>query len=202
MTIDTGGKTGRRPGGASSRQAILDAARELFMLHGFKGATVRAIAAEAGADPALIRHFFGDKDGLFIAAMQLPPDATRDVLAVFSTPAEEWGTRLTRAYLLLWEDQSTAAPVRATLVSAFTNEQALAQFRSFLVAAVLEPASAHLPADDPELRLGIAMSHLIGVALARHLLAVPPIVRQEIDDLVELIGPSVQRYLTGPLPQR
>lgn len=200
-TIESGGRTGRRPGGTSSRDAILGAARELFTAHGFKGATVRAIAAQAGADAALIRHFFGGKEGLFLAAMELPPDATGEVLAVFDAPAEEWGELLTRAYLSLWEDPDTAAPLRATLVSAFTNEQALQHFRAFLVATVLVPASRHLPPDDPELRLSLAMGHLIGVALARHLLVIPPIAAQDVDSLVSLVAPAVQRYLCGPLPR-
>lgn len=202
MAIDTGGKTGRRPGGVSSRDAILDAARTLFTLRGYKGATVRAIAGEAGADPALIRHFFGDKDGLFAAAMELPADATNEILDVFTAVADQWGERLTWAYLGLWERPETAAPLRATLVSAFTNVQALDQFREFIVTTMLEPASKKLPGGEPELRLTLAISHLFGIALARHLLKTPPIARQNFADLVTLVAPSVQGYLTGPLPDR
>ncbi|GAB3605601.1 hypothetical protein GCM10027413_10100 [Conyzicola nivalis] len=202
MVIDAGGKTGRRPGGSSSRDAILDAARTLFTLHGYKGATVRAIAGAAGADPALIRHFFGDKDGLFAAAMALPADATQEILDVFTAPDDQWGERLTWAYLGLWERPETAAPLRATLVSAFTNDQALDHFREFLVATMLEPASRKLPPGEPELRLTVAISHLIGVALSRHLLKAPPIERQSLANLVALVAPSIQGYLTGPLPIR
>lgn len=202
MAIDTGGKTGRRPGGLSSRDAILKAARDLFTLHGYKGATVRAIANEAGADPALIRHFFGDKDGLFAAAMALPSDATHEILGVFSAPADQWGRRLTEAYLGLWERPETAAPLRATLVSAFTNEQALDQFREFLLATILEPASKKLTTSEPQLRLTVAISHLIGIALARHLMKAPPIAQQSLTNLTALVAPVIQAYLTGPLPIR
>lgn len=200
MAIDTNGKTGRRPGSASSRQALLDAAREQFMQHGYKGATVRAIAGQAGADPNLIRHFFGDKDGLFAAAMELPPEAAATLLAVFDHPVDEWGERVTRAYLTVWEDPATAAPLRAILVSAFTNEQALERLRSFLVSTALEPASRKLNTTRPELRLTIAMSHLMGIALTRYIVKAPPIHQQSISDLAAIVGPTIQRYLTGPLP--
>src|ERR1044072_1427095 len=93
LTIDHGGRTGRRTGPGSSRQAILDAARDHFTRHGYKGATLRAIAAQAGGDPALVRHFFGGKDGLFAAAMELPPAAARGILGAFDAPPEPWGAR-------------------------------------------------------------------------------------------------------------
>lgn len=200
MVIDTGGKTGRRPGTVSSRQAILDAARDQFTQHGFKGATVRAIASQAGADPTLIRHFFGDKNGLFAAAMELPTDTPRRILGAFAAPVDQWGETLTRAYLSMWEDADTAAPLRAILVSAFTNDQALDQLRSFIIRTVLEPASRHLPPDDPTLRLTVAMSHLIGIALTRYILKAPAIREQSLDAVVAFVAPAIQRYLTGPLP--
>ena len=200
MTVDANGKTGRRPGPGSSRQTILDAARDQFMQHGYKGATMRAIAGQAGADPNLIRHFFGDKDGLFAAAMELPPQAAATVLAVFDGPIETWGAGLTRAYLSIWEDPLTAAPVRATLVSAFTNDQALERLREFLISVALEPASRRLTTSNPALRLTVSMSHLMGVALTRYILQAPPMRAPSVDELVALVGPTIQNYLTGPLP--
>ena len=200
MAIDANGKTGRRPGTGSSRQMILDAARDQFTQHGYKGATVRAIAGQAGADPNLIRHFFGDKDGLFAAAMELPPEAASTILAVFDHAVEEWGERLTRAYLTIWESPDTAAPLRAILVSAFTNDQALESLRSFLVSTALEPASRKLNMSNPGLRVTVSMSHLLGIALTRYILQAPPIREQSIDNLAALVGPTIQRYLKGPLP--
>ncbi|GAB95015.1 AcrR family transcriptional regulator [Kineosphaera limosa] len=200
MAIDSGGRTGRRPGSGSSRDEILQAAREQFTEHGFKGATLRAIAAQAGVDPGLIRHFFGDKAGLFTASLELPPEAVRTVLATFSAPSDEWGVRATRAYFGLWEDPETAGPLRATVVSAFANDQALERLRDFLAATVLQQVTAHLPQDDPGLRLTTAMTHLLGVAIGRYLLQVPPLVAADLDDIVAMVAPTIQHYLTGPLP--
>lgn len=200
MAIDTGGRTGRRPGPTSSRDAILAAAREQFTEHGYRGATLRAIAGQAGVDPGLIRHFFRDKEGLFSASLELPPQATAAVLDTFSAPTDEWGVRLTRTYLSLWEDPAVAGPLRATVVSAFANDQALDRLRTFIVSAILEKASPHLPQDNPPLRLAAAMTHLVGIALGRHLLKAPPLVAADLDEIVALVGPVIQRYLTGPLP--
>ncbi len=200
MAIGTGGRSGRRPGPTSSRDAILAAAREQFTEHGYRGATLRAIAGQAGVDPGLIRHFFGDKEGLFSASLELPPQAASAVLATFATPMDEWGVRLTRTYLSLWEDPAVAGPLRATAVSAFANDQALDRLRAFIVSAVLEKAAPRLPQDNPALRLSTAMTHLVGLALGRYLLKAPPLVAADLDEIVALVGPVIQRYLTGPLP--
>lgn len=201
MKIDSGGKTGRRPGSVSSRDAILNAARDQFTRHGYKGATMRAIGCQAGADPTLIRHFFGNKDGLFAAAMQLPAGAAETLLRVFDEPQDTWGSRLTGAYLSLWEDPDTAAPLRAVLVSAFTNEQALEQFRALLIATMNTAAIHRLPGENPTLRLTLAMSHLIGVALARYIMKAPALGAESVEALVALVGPIVQQYLTGAFPE-
>lgn len=200
MANDTG-RTGRRPGPGSTREAILAAAREQFTEHGYKGATLRAIAGQAGVDPGLIRHFFGDKDGLFSAALELPAEARAVVLGTFATPIEHWGERLTRSYLSLWEDPVTAGAMRATVVSAFANDEALSRMRNFLTSSIIERAAPHLPQDDPGLRLAVAMTHLVGVALGRYLLTVAPLEAPSLDDLVALIAPTIQGYLAGPLPR-
>ncbi len=200
MSVDTNGRTGRRPGPVSTKDAILDAARDQFTQHGYKGATLRAIAGQAGVDPGLIRHFFGDKEGLFAASLALPPEAMAAVRESATGPQEEWGERLTRSYLGLWEDPVTAAPLRALVVSAFANDQALDQFREFAVEAVLQEMLPHLPDDHPGLRMATAMTHIVGIALGRYILKAPPLVAHSFDDLVTMIAPTVQGYLTGPLP--
>lgn len=200
MSEESAGRTGRRPGPVSTREEILRAARAEFSAHGYKGATLRAIAGEADVDPGLIRHFFGDKEGLFTASMELPIEALGVVLQAFDGRQEEWGEHLTRAYLSLWEDPPTADSIRAGVVSAFGNELAMAQLREFITSNVLAHLSPRLPDDDPDLRITTAITHIVGIAMGRYILRVPPLVEHSLDDLVTLIAPSVQRYLTGPLP--
>lgn len=200
MSDESAGRTGRRPGPVSTREEILRAARAEFSAHGYKGATLRAIAGSAGVDPGLIRHFFGDKEGLFTASMELPIDALGVVLQTVDGPRDQWGERLARAYLQLWDEPPTAAPMRAAVVSAFGNEQAMARLREFIMSTVMEGLRPHLPDDDPQLRIATAITHIVGIAMGRYILRVPPLVEHSLDDLVTLIAPSVQRYLTGPLP--
>lgn len=200
MSQEAAGRTGRRPGPVSTREEILRAARAEFSARGYKGATLRAIAGAAGVDPGLIRHFFGDKEGLFTASMELPLDALSVVLQALDGPRAQWGERLTRTYLGLWENPPTAAPIRAGVVSAFGNEQALDQLREFVMSTVMDRFRPLLPDDDPELRIATAVTHIVGIALGRHILRVPPLVEHTFDELVALIAPSVQRYLVGPLP--
>lgn len=200
MAVDTGGKTGRRPGPTSSRDAILRAARTAFTKRGFKGATLRLIAADAGVDPALIRHFFGDKDGLFDAAMEIPPETVLALLDTFDAPRERWGAELTRRYLALWEDPLTAQPFLTMAASAFANTAALEKLRTFVGSTVLEAVRLRLRDEQAELRFALAMNHLIGIALARHLLKIEPLTALGFDELCALLAPAVQRYLTEPLP--
>lgn len=200
VSDESEGRTGRRPGPTSTRDDILDAARAEFSRHGFKGATLRAIAGAAGVDPGLIRHFFGDKQGLFVASMEMPVDALNVVLSAVEGPRDEWGERLTRAYLSLWDEPPTAAAMRAGVVSAFGNEQALASLREFVMSTIMAGLRPHLPDDDPDLRLATAVTHIVGIAMGRYILRIPPLVDHSLDDLVALIAPSVQHYLTGPLP--
>ena len=63
---------GRRAGDSGTRETILAAARRRFAAHGYDAATIRSIAADAAVDPALVHHFFGSKEQLFVAAMRLP----------------------------------------------------------------------------------------------------------------------------------
>src|SRR3982751_1808342 len=67
-------RTGRRPGNQDTREAILASARQAFAERGFDGASIRHIATGAGVDPALVHHYFGAKDQLFLAALQVPVD--------------------------------------------------------------------------------------------------------------------------------
>ena len=199
MSDEASGRTGRRPGSVSTRDAILRAARAEFSRRGYKGATLRAIASAAEVDPALIRHFFGGKEGLFTAAMEMPIDALGTILEAFEGPREQWGERLARAYLSLWDEPPTAAPIRTAVVSAFGNEQAMAQLRDFIMSTIMESLRPRLPDDDPELRLTTAVTHIVGIAIGRYILRVPPLAEASLEDLVALIAPSVQHYLTGSL---
>lgn len=188
---------GRRTGDSGTRQAILDAARDLFAQHGYAGASMRAIAGRAGVDTGLIRHFFGDKNGLIAATVaegSTAPDRLADAL---SGDPHTMGTRLTETYFALWEAPDTGPTLEAVLRSATSSPKAMDLLRTTLGPRIqnrLLGAEA-----DPARTTGaaLAVSHLMGVALARYVIKAEPLAALDLTTLVGLVAPTVQRYLTG-----
>lgn len=192
-----GRKVGRRPGRSGTREAILAAARSRFAELGYEGATIRAIAAEAGVDPALVHHYFGTKEQLFAAAVQLP-FAPGEVLAepLGAEPADI-GEAIVRAALVAWEDPATQEAAMGLLRAAASNERAAAMLRGFVEASIIRPISRRIGAPDAPLRAALAASQVVGLALARYLVRVEPLASADAEDLVRRVGPTIQRYLTG-----
>src|SRR3989441_12646048 len=115
---------------------ILAAARKHFAASGYERATIRAIAAEAGIDPALVMRYFGNKEKLFAAAaefdLRLP-----DLAAV---PRGTVGSVLVGHFLDRWErDDSPQALLRA----AGSHQVAVARLRPTFATQVM-PAVAPL----------------------------------------------------------
>jgi len=179
-----------------TRTAILEAARRRFAADGFERATIRAIAADAGIDPAMVMRYYGSKRGLFEAAADIDlelPDLTR-------VPRPEVGTTLVRHFVDLWEGEATEEALVVLFRSAITDEVAAERLRAIFgrqvgmtLAAVVED-----PGEAPT-RAGLVSSQLLGLALCRYILRLPPVAALDADALVASVAPTVQRYLTGPL---
>jgi AcrR family transcriptional regulator len=196
MVAASGRRPGRRPGPSETRPVILAAARELFAEKGFDGASIRAIARAAEVDPALVHHFFGNKEALFVAAMEFPFDPTVVIPQVIASgPREEIGERLVRAFLGLWSDDALRARALAVFRSAATSDQGADMFREFLTSAMLARVSELL--ELPRLRILVAIGQMIGVVIMRYLLEIEPIASATDEELVELLAPTLQRYLGG-----
>src|SRR5919204_863212 len=103
-TSGTPQRRGRRPGAPDTRATILEAARASFAESGFAGTTIRRVASAAGVDAALVHHYFGTKDDLFLAAMELPVDPRQALAPALADGAEGAGERLLRVFLTLWDD--------------------------------------------------------------------------------------------------
>ncbi|MEV1167297.1 TetR family transcriptional regulator [Nonomuraea sp. NPDC049784] len=186
-------KPGRRPGAADTRGEILTAARKVFAEKGFDKATVRAIAREAEVDPALVHHYFETKEGMFAAAMQLPitPDAVIAVL--LEGPREEIAERLVDLILKVTATPETREPMVALIRSAMTNEQAVTMFREFITNALLYQVADRLGV--PHLRIEAAFAQMFGVIMGRYVIKLEPLASASHDELVELLVPTIQRYL-------
>ena len=195
------GRTGRRPGASGSREDIAAAARRLFADRGFDAVTIRGIAAEAGVDPALVHHFFGTKRQLFDELIELP-FAGDDVLAdVLGPGTDGLGERLVRFVLNRLRDPATGDAVVAVLRTAAAQPAAARRLREEYTRRLLEPVTHALRMDRPRLRAALCSSQLLGIALAEHVIGLDPLVEASTDELVAIYGPTLQRYLTEPLPR-
>ncbi|SNR83870.1 TetR family transcriptional regulator [Blastococcus mobilis] len=191
-------RSGRRPGNPGTREAVLAAARAAFAERGFDGATIRAIATAAGVDPALVHHYFGNKDKLFLAAVEAPEDPAEFLPEVLAGGNDRLGENVVRMLLKVWD--GPARPAALALVrSAVVNEWTAKLLREFLVSQILRRVvgTLGLPAAEREARGSMAASQLIGLVMTRYVLKVEPLASASPESLVAAIGPTVQRYLTG-----
>ncbi|HEY3717265.1 MAG TPA: TetR family transcriptional regulator [Jatrophihabitantaceae bacterium] len=187
---------GRRPGPSNTRDEILAAARALFARRGFQDTTMRAIAAEAGVNAALVHHYYGNKEQLLIAAMNLPLNPAEVVEKLLDGgPREQLGERLVRFFVRAWRDPSTGQPLQALLRAAAATETSGATMRQFMENVMVPRLAAVLGV--PPLRVAGAFAQLVGFALAGTIIRIEPLASATDDDLVELLAPSVQRYLDG-----
>jgi AcrR family transcriptional regulator len=193
-------RTGRRPGPNRTRAAILDAARAAFAERGYEAVSMRAVARDAGVDAALVHRFHGSKEDLFVAAMELPISPGRLVPALLAEGVDGLGERLVRTLLELFDRPAAFAPFLALIRGAASNDHAAAMLREFLTREVLGRLAAAASPDRPELRASLAGSQIVGLAMARYVVAVPPLATTDRDTVVACVGPAIQRYLTGPLP--
>ena len=191
--------TGRRPGANDTRARVLQAARTSFGERGFDGATIREIALRAGVDPALVHHYFGSKQQLFVAAMELPFDVTLTVLHLLDGPPDELGARFTRFFLELWEAPANRSLLLAVVRSASTDPVAAAMLRRLLAEGPFLALARAIDRPNAILRATLAGSQLIGLAMARYVVAVEPLASASTDLLVRALGPTIQRYLVGDL---
>ncbi len=190
---------GRRPGAPDTRAEVLAAARASFAEKGFRGTTIRAVAASAGVDPALVHHYFGSKDDLFVAALEIPVDP-REVLApVVAAGPDGAGERLLRVFLGVWDDPAVQPGLLAMVRSLIADDSG-GLVRDAFIPVVVGPVLAGLVTDRPEVRIPLVASQVVGLIVTRYLLALPPMAEMPADDVVARVGPVLQRYLTGDLP--
>ncbi|MFF4812173.1 TetR family transcriptional regulator [Micromonospora chersina] len=196
----TARRTGRRPGNPDTREAILTAARAAFADRGFDAASIRAIATAAGVDPALVHHYFGTKEELFRATVAIPVDPAELVPRVLAGGRDEVGERLVRTFLAVWDSPVGTAAV-ALLRSAVSNQWTARLLREFLVTQVLRRVVEQLDLDPAEtpLRGALVATQIAGLAMMRYVIRLEPVASASPETLAATIGPTVQRYLTGPL---
>jgi AcrR family transcriptional regulator len=183
----------------ATRDRILEAAREEFSERGYEKTSVRGIAKAAGVDSALVHHYFGTKEQVFEAAIEVafaPALGASD--AVEDGPPDTVGERLTRFILGIWENPATRTPLLAILRSAVNNETAAAVFRRLVATQLLRRIAGQLDAPDAELRAELAAAQLVGIAMLRYVIKVEPLASADPEQIVARVAPVVQGHLTAP----
>ncbi|MDT9699697.1 TetR family transcriptional regulator [Streptomyces sp. P17] len=189
---DSGGGGRRRS--ETTRTAILAAARERFAADGYERATIRAIAKDANIDPSMVMRYYGNKEGLFAAAVSVDlklPDLSR-------LPRGEVGEALVLHFLHLWEENEV---LTALLRVGVTNQAGAERMQDIFREQLLPVARQVCP--DPEqspVRAALSATQLLGLALTRYVLRLPPAVALRVEEVVAWLAPTVQRYLTAPNP--
>lgn len=194
---------GRRPaGGADTREEILSAAGQLFAEVGFERTTMREVAARAEVDPALIHHYFGNKDGLLGAALALPVDPSRLLTGLDKDP-EHAGQAIVRRVLGVWEgDPETRRRLLALIRVGLSHEHAATVLRDLLGRTILTAVGRIVADDHKQLRAALVGTQMGGLLLGRYILGIPAVRDASPEQLVVAIGPVIQHYLTGQVAGR
>jgi AcrR family transcriptional regulator len=182
----------RGPRADGNAQAeILAAARRQFAAHGYGGATLRAIAADAGVDVALISYYHGSKSDLFLESLKLPVNPADVLRALLAGPTDDLAQRLLSQLLVVWDAPATGGPLIDVLRSATSQAELL---REFIESQLLAALATAIDVPDAHLRAAAAVSQIFGLIFTRYVLRIEPLASASHADIVELIGPSLQRY--------
>ena len=177
---------------------MLTAAREVFIEQGFEGATVRGIAARAGVDPAMVHHWFGNKEGLFTAAVSLPVNPALLVPQLLAGDPEQLGERIVRRFLTVW-DEHGGGEFTALVRSIATHHDAVRMLRDFIKTVLFGRLIGELRMDRGELRAALCGSQIVGLGMARYVIELEPLASADHDTVVAAVAPALQRYLTGDI---
>ena len=192
-------RRGRRPGPSRTREAIAEAARRQFAEHGYDRTTIRSVAAEARVDPALVLHYFESKQQLFLAAVDLPFDVDDLVEQIRSGPRAKVGERVARFALGVLRNPEGLARWTGMVRAAASDPDAAAVLRDVLTRRIFEPLAEALGSDDAELRANLASSQMVGLVMARYVIAIEPLASTGDETIAAAIAPTIQRYLVGDL---
>ncbi|MFH9982041.1 TetR family transcriptional regulator [Streptomyces sp. NPDC017179] len=200
MTGATARRRGRprREEAADTRDRILTAAREEFSERGYEKTSVRGIAKTAGVDSALVHHYFGTKEQVFEAAIEVVfAPALSAPEALVDGPLDGVGERFARFFFGIWERPATRTPLLAIVRSALSNDTAAAVFRRLIVSQLLRRIAGRFDLPDAELRAELAAAQLVGCAILRYVIRAEPLASADVEQIIARVAPVVQRHLTG-----
>ena len=188
-------RTGRRPGVPETREDILVAARRAFGERGYEATSLRSIADRVHVDPALLVHYFGSKDGLFLAALEVTVGPSALFSGLSAADVREAAELIVARYLMVLDHEETRDVVLALVRSAVSSERAATMLREFLVGEMLICLGTLIDQPDRRLRASLVVAQLIGIALLRHVAKLDAVVGASNDEIVSLVAPVIEGYL-------
>ncbi|MEZ0109092.1 AcrR family transcriptional regulator [Catenulispora sp. EB89] len=200
-TGTAGAKRGRRTDAGRAKEAIQQAARQLFAEHGFDRTSVRQVALAAQVDPMLVTHYFKSKAGLFAAVVQPPVDPQVAIDFVLAEGPDHVGERLARFVLRTLENPESQKWIVAMVRAATAEPEVAAVVRERMAEPLVIPLATAAGGDDPEYRAMLVITQLLGLAMGRYILRIEPLASRPVEDLAADLAETFQRYLTGPLSQ-
>jgi AcrR family transcriptional regulator len=192
---------GRRPGNVDTREEIIAAARVIFADKGYEGASLRAVAREAGVDAALVHHYFDGKAALFTAAMSLPFDP---ITVKEGVPHDSGfqGAAVVEGFLTMWDKaEGTGSSFASCAAAMATSPNVADAMREFVIARIWN-AEPPRPGEDKKQfaqRRALISSQLMGLAFNRYILRMPPLSTATPRAIGRWAGPTIERYMEGSL---
>lgn len=189
-----------RPAGAAAGQTrarLIAAARQEFADRGFAGASLRSIAREAGVDPSLVSHYFGGREGLLAATLELPIDPVALITGVLSGGPDGVGEQMVRTFLDSWDPHRDT--ISGLLRSAFEPGGTRGPVFQLVRSVLVDGLTTLL--DGDALRADLVTAQVIGLASARYVLQVEPLSHAPVDEVVAIYGPAIQAVVDsrGPI---
>ncbi|MBH0116059.1 TetR family transcriptional regulator [Salinibacterium sp. NG253] len=196
---DSPKRAGRRPSasaaGSGAREEIEVVARQQFADLGYERVSVRGVAREAGVDPKLIHHYFGGKEALFAAVVELPL-TPGEVVAELRVPSEETlGHRLARIVIGMQGNALSRMTMLGVIRAATSQPRAAERIRALLTSRLLVPVARELEIDQPDLRAALVGSQVVGLMMARYVVKLPALARASDEEITELLAASLDAVL-------
>jgi DNA-binding transcriptional regulator YbjK len=178
---------------------IIEAARGSFARNGWAGTSLRGVAREVGVDPALVHYYFSSKEELLDASTMPPPEWVASVQETNATPLEGRGAAIVRNVIWTWAQPQISEVLSSILLTAAHEPRTREKLRTFIAASLLAAVADQLDDEERMLRASLVGSQVLGLTMLRYLWRIEPLASLPDDELVELVAPTIQRYLSDPL---
>jgi AcrR family transcriptional regulator len=178
------------------RHSVLAAARRLFAVKGYEQTSIRAIAAAADVNQALVINYFGGKEALFMEAVgrfEIPHEALAGGLPGL-------GARLARAYVHRWETMPADDPWPALVRSAVSHQASLELLRNALAEQRTVALTALLGDDgDGPVRSAMVGCLIAGMIMERYIYGFEPARSLPAAAFEAALAACLQHAISGPL---